>query len=270
MQRYLDVTVLKALAASGAVGLMCGCSGRFAPGQIQPNRTPIGNLRGMVRVQGPVQAPMSDGHVYVYAAGTGGYGTGATSLIRAADNTFEDGDGNYYVVTDELGNFALGGDSTCTTGTQVYMVAVSGDREMTGTANAKMVGLGQCPASGNLAARTPYVVMNDLTTAAFTDAMNGFRSTAFNISSNATNSTAPGNIVNLQWSEAPVAAHGDSNSVNPQAKIGAPADVLRACEKQSDSNKSDNNNDQQQLRTETLPTAEFFKLRKKAPTQCGK
>ena len=102
--------------ASLAVGLMAGCSGNFAPNTISADETPVGNIQGMVHGG---QAPVSGSHIYLYAAGTGGYGTSATSLIKPASNTFEDGSGNYYVVTDSGGNFALGGDYTCTPGTQV-------------------------------------------------------------------------------------------------------------------------------------------------------
>ena len=122
----LTFPVVKVVLASLAVGLMSGCSGSFAPGPIQLNRTQIGNIQGAVHGG---QAPVTGAHIYLYAAGTGGYGTNATSLISStAPNAFEDGDGNYYVVTDGNGNFALGGDYTCTEGTQVYMVAVGGNR----------------------------------------------------------------------------------------------------------------------------------------------
>src|SRR5580698_2263656 len=241
MHRHLDFPYFKALIASAAIGLMCGCSGTFAPSAIQPNETPIGNIQGSVHGG---QAPVTGAHIYLYAAGTGGYGTSATSLIKSATNTFEDGSGNYYVVTDSNGNFALGGDYTCTEGTQVYMVAVGGNPGLTGVVNntaiVQMAGLGQCPAAGNLAAQVPYLVINEVTTVAFAYSMGGFGSTAFNISSNAANSPAAataianamanaGNIVNLQYGQAPVTVNGNTNSVNPQQKIYALANILAAC-----------------------------------------
>jgi len=211
MQTSLNITVFEVLLASCAVGLMCGCSGSFAPSPVQPNKTPVGNIQGSVHGG---QAPVSGAHIYLFAAGTGGYGTNATSLISStAPNAFEDDDGNYYVVTDSNGNFALGGDYTCTEGTQVYMVAVGGNPGLTGSVNntaiVQMAGLAQCPAAGNLAAQVPYLVINEVTTVAFAYAMGGFGSTAFNISSNAANSTASvtaianamanaNNIVNLR------------------------------------------------------------------------
>ena len=134
--------------------------------------------------------------------------------------------GNGYVMTDASGNFALGGDYTCTAGTQVYMVAVGGNPGLTpvppatsvnNTAIVQMAGLGQCPAAGNLAAQVPYLVINEVTTVAFAYSMGGFATTAFNVSSNATASPASGtaianamantgNIVNLQYGQAPTVA----------------------------------------------------------------
>ena len=242
MTKNRSFILFRALLASLPVGLMCGCSGSFAPSPIQLNKTPVGDIRGAVHGG---QAPITGAQIYLFAAGTGGYGTSATSLISStAPNAFEDGNGNYYVVTDNNGNFALGGDYTCTEGTQVYMVAVGGNPGLSGpvnnTAIVQMAGLGQCPAAGNLAAQVPYLVINEVTTVAFAYAMGGFGSTAFNISSNAANSAGSataianamknaGNIVNLQWGQAPAVANGNSNSVNPQAKIYALANILANC-----------------------------------------
>lgn len=243
MRKHLDFPVLKVLVATGAIGLMCGCSGSFAPSTaIQPNQTPIGNIQGSVHGG---QAPISGAHIYLFATGTGGYGTNSTSLISStAPNAFEDGNGHYYVVTDANGNFALGGDYTCTEGQQVYMAAYGGNPGLSGTvfntAILQMAGLGQCPAAGNLAAQVPFLVINEVTTVAFAYAMGGFGSSAWSISSNAANSTGAAtaianamananNIVNVQWGQAPAVANGNANSINPQPKIYALANILATC-----------------------------------------
>ncbi len=242
MKINLDSPVVKAVLASLAVGLMSGCSGSFAPSSIQPNETPIGNIQGSVHGG---QAPITGAQIYLFAAGTGGYGTNATSLIRStAPNAFEDGNGSYYVVTDANGNFALGGDYTCTEGTQVYMVAVGGNPGLSGTVNntaiVQMAGLGQCPAAGNLAAQVPYLTINEVTTVAFAYAMGGFASNAFNVSSNAANSAASAtaianamanalNIVNIRYGQVPAVTNGNANSQAPQAKIYALANILGTC-----------------------------------------
>jgi hypothetical protein len=242
MQTTVNFTVLKVLLASCAIGLMCGCSGSFAPSPIQPNKTPIGNIQGSVHGG---QAPISGAHIYLLATGTGGYGMDATSLISStAPNAFEDGNGHYYVVTDANGNFALGGDYTCTEGQQVYMAAYGGNPGLSGsvfnTAILQMAGLGQCPAAGNLAAQVPYLVINEVTTVAFAYAMGGFGSNAWSVSSNAANSAGSAtaianamananNIVNIQWGQSPAVTNGNTNSVNPQATIYALANILATC-----------------------------------------
>ena len=241
MQKKLGFPVVKVLFTSLAVGLLSllsGCSASFTSSPVEPHETPIGNIQGTVHGG---QAPISGGHIYLYAAGTTGYGTAATSLISStASNAFEDGNGNYYVVTDANGNFALGGDYTCTQGQAVYMVAVGGNPGLTGTVNntaiVQMAGLGICPATGNLAAQVPYLVINEVTTVAFAYSMSGFATTAFNVSSDATGTTAlanamanTSNIVNLQWGQAPAVANGNPNSINPQAKLYALANIVAAC-----------------------------------------
>jgi hypothetical protein len=169
------------------------------------------------------------------------------SLIKSTGpNVLEDGSGNYYVVTDSGGNFALGGDYSCTEGTQIYMVAVGGNPGITGggtvnnTAIVQMAGLGQCPQAGNLAAQVPYLVINEVTTVAFAYSLSGFATTPFNVSSNAANSTASAtaianamantlNIVNIQYGQAPAATNGNANSINPQAKLYALANIVAQC-----------------------------------------
>lgn len=234
--------VLYSVLLAVPAGLLSGCSANFIPSPVQPEQVPIGNIQGTVHGG---QAPVSGAQIYLYAAGTGGYGTSATSLIKSTgSNVFEDGSGNYYVLTDANGNFSLGGDYTCTEGTQVYMVAVGGNPGLSGpvnnTAIVQMAGLGQCPAAGNLAAQVPYLTINEVTTVAFAYAMGGFGSTAFNISSNAANSTASAkaianamananNIINLHYGQAPAVTNGNANSVNPQAKLYALANILATC-----------------------------------------
>src|ERR1700759_1936364 len=133
MPRCLRFPIFRVLFASLPALLLAGCTASFTPSAVTPNRVPIGNIQG--KVHGG-QAPVTGAQIYLFAAGTGGYGTSATSLIRStAPNAFEDGNGNYYVVTDGNGNFAVGGDYTCTEGTQVYMVAVGGNPGITGTVN---------------------------------------------------------------------------------------------------------------------------------------
>lgn len=245
--RHLNAlrTVLSTSLSLAALGLLGGCAASFTPSAIQSDKAYIGNIQGAVHGG---QAPVSGGHIYLYAAGTGGYGTSATSLLSSTgSNTTADGSGNYYVTTDALGNFSLNGDYTCTQGTQVYLVAVGGNPGLSAgtdnTAIVQMAGLGQCPASGNMASQVPYVVINEVSTVAFAYSMGGFGTTPFNVSSPAGVGTGDalaktgianamantGNIVNIQYGQAPAAANGNPNGVVPVAEIYTLANILAAC-----------------------------------------
>ncbi len=315
MQTRHRSTLFLVAIATLAAGLLSGCSGSFAPGPVQDEQVPIGNITGMVHGG---QAPVTGASVYLYQASTSGYGTNATSLIcnstlmtgTCPSNAFEDSNTNYYVKTDASGNFALSGDYVCTVGKQVYMVAVGGNpgvgpfsttatfainsltitvtsatsiaigQTVTGagigagaavtavsgttitlstkttaagagvnvtfsnvnnTAIVQMAGLGQCPAAGNLAAQVPYLVINEVTTVAFAYSVSGFATTAYNVSTDATGTTALANafanetnIVNLQWGQAPTSPNANpgptaSPNTNPQSKIYTLANLLATC-----------------------------------------
>ncbi|HEX5283738.1 MAG TPA: hypothetical protein VFW30_06430 [Bryocella sp.] len=221
--------------------VLTGCSGKFVPGPVTLNQTPIGTIQGNVHGG---NFPVSGAQIYLLAAGQGGYGTSATSLITAGANGVSCSNpavsGACYVTTDANGNFALTGDYTCTEGQQVYMVGVGGNPGLSGTVNntaiVQMAAMAACPASGSLASAVPYVTLNEVTTVAFAYAMGGFATTAYNVSSSATGETALANalanankIVNLQWGQAPTVANGNATSTNPQSKIYALANVLATC-----------------------------------------
>lgn len=134
MQTSGPFPIFRVLAASLAMGLLSGCSANFVPSSVAPEQVPIGNIQGSVHGG---QSPVTGAQIYLFAAGTGGYGSGATSLITSgkAGVACNPGTGNSnpalnnacYVTTDNNGNFALTGDYTCTQGQDVYMVAVGGN-----------------------------------------------------------------------------------------------------------------------------------------------
>ena len=204
-----------ATVAIFAAGLLAGCSSNFAPGPVTLNQTPIGTIQGNVHGG---NFPVSGAQIYLFAAGQGGYGTSATSLITSGGSGVSCSNpavaGACYVTTDANGNFALRGDYTCTEGQQVYMVGVGGNPGLTGTginntAIVQMAALGACPASGSLAQAVPYLTLNEVTTVAFGYALSGFATTAYNVSSGASGETAlanaflnANNIVNLWYGQA--------------------------------------------------------------------
>lgn len=156
MRRRSGTPFFVALSTIVAVGSMAGCSSSFQPNAVETAQSSAESLSGTVH-RG--QSPISGAQIYLYSAGTGG---GVASLIQAeaVGNTYEDGNGNYYVTTDAEGNFSISASSNCRPGSQLYVVAVDGGASAEGNA-AQIAGLGECPAAGNPTAQVPYVVLNE-------------------------------------------------------------------------------------------------------------
>ncbi len=240
MRLRSNCSLLGVLAASVSAVLLTGCSNSFTPNPVQSDQTAIGNMQGVMHGG---QAPVTSAHVYLYAAGQTGYNTSAVSLLKAASNTTQDANGNYYVVTDSTGSFSLTGDYTCTVGTQVYLVGVGGNSgfggaSSTNSAIVQMAALGQCPASGTMAQVTPYVNMNEVSTVVMAYALGGFGTTAYNISSSGTALAQTAianafanvkNILNVPTGQVPGYAAANWNSTVPQGKIYALANILASC-----------------------------------------
>jgi hypothetical protein len=103
------------------------------------------------------------------------------------------------------------------------------------TVAVQMAALGQCPASGSMASQVPYLVINEVTTVAFAYSVGGFATNAYNVSSDASGETAiatafanANNIVTLGDGQANATIAGNPNSVAPQGKINALANILAA------------------------------------------
>jgi hypothetical protein len=126
LQSLLSLSVLT-LAATVS---LTGCSGFDAavplpdtPAQVQPGAIQ-GNVFGG-------HAPLVGAHVYLFQAGTSGYGSAATSRLTGANTFVDNGDpnipsGSYYVKTDATGAFNITGDYTCTANNPVYLYAYGG------------------------------------------------------------------------------------------------------------------------------------------------
>lgn len=170
------------------------------------------------------QEPIVGSNVYMYAAGTSGYGTGATSLLS----------GTGYVVTDKNGNFSITGNYNCPTPeTEVYLVAEGGDAG--GGENSKIVLLSALGACGSLDSSTP-INMNEETTVASVYSLAQFMtpgSTAVGTSS--TNVTGLVNAFKTATNLVDIYA-GTVRSVTPagngavpQTTINALANIMVAC-----------------------------------------
>jgi streptogramin lyase len=188
--------------------------------------------------------PITSGHVYLYAAGTSGYGSAATSLLDSSvltnnpSNSGKDGNGNYYVTTDSSGNFNITNDYTCTSGSVVYLYLVGGSNGgVSNSAIGLLALLGTCPAVGNFVTTTPYVYMNEVSTIAAAYAMAGYATDATHVSSSGT-ALAKAGIQNAFAT----AANLDSislglalkttpsgNGTVPQTEINTLANILAAC-----------------------------------------
>ena len=133
------------------------------------------------------QQPVVGAHLF--AAGTSGYGGPSVPLLNPITTGQGDSIGGY-VTTDSNGAFSITGDYACTSGTQVYLLAVGGNPGLpipqTNPNLALMTNLGQCPASGSFAASIPTVAINEVTTVASVYAISGFMTDLTHVSSSGT------------------------------------------------------------------------------------
>ena len=114
-----------------------------------------GPIAGPEVVNGAVyggQQPITGSQISLYAAGTTGYGTGATSLLSGP------------VTSDANGLFKIAGLYTCPSSTaQVYAISTGGDAGSGVNPKAVlMAALGNC---GNIGS-TPYININEITSVA--------------------------------------------------------------------------------------------------------
>ena len=169
------------------------------------------------------QTPLSGANVFIYAAGSSGYGSGATSLLNGAGS----------VTTDSSGGFNIAGAYTCPSdSTQVYAVAVGGDAGSgANSSSVLMSALGSC---SNLA--STQFVLNEATTVASVYALAQFMTSGSTaVGSSSTNKSGLVNafrtVTNLYDSE-----NGKTRSTTPAGNgtvpastINSLANVLAAC-----------------------------------------
>ena len=250
-------SIFAPVAAFLGFGLLFGCSSNFAPSPIAPGsdaKTPIGKLSGTVHGG---NFPVTGAQIYLFAAGTGGYKTASTSLVKKGSSgvtcngknvnwngtTYSAFTSACYVTTDLNGDFTLSGDFTCSPGQEVYMVALGGNPGLTsGTDNSylvQMVGLGECPTDGDLAAQDPNIDIDEMTTVAFAYAMAPFAKDEFDVATDGTTAGATAiqiamanamNIVDIGRGTMPggTLAAG-SSGMTPATKLTSLADILATC-----------------------------------------
>jgi len=175
--------------------------------------------------------PIIGATIQLYAAGTTGYGAGATALLNTA------------VTTDANGSFSITGDYTCPSSTsQLYIVATGGNPGLTpGTNNAAIVlmtALGPCTLYGSQYTLNPnsFIFINEATTVASVYALSPFMAPGTTqIGSSSTNSIGIANaflsVPNLvnTTTGAPLATTPAGNGIVPQAELDTLADILASC-----------------------------------------
>jgi hypothetical protein len=217
---------LAALALSGCVGGTSMIASH--------NPLPVAPASVHGRVIGG-QQPITGASIYLYAAGAGGYGSAATSLLTSSAGN-QDGSGNWDVKTDANGNFVITGDWSCPVSpspSYLYVLAVEGNPGA-GSPNpniALISALGPC---SQVSAST-NVVINELTTVASIWALSPFMAGMTNIGSSPANQVGLGDafaVVNSLADIATGAASGPTlpnGATLPIAKIDTLANILAGC-----------------------------------------
>ncbi len=168
------------------------------------------------------QQPISGAQITMYAAGTSGYGTGATPLLSGAITSAADG------------TFNVTGSYTCpTASTQVYVVAAGGSAGgATNNAAVLIAALGDCSALTS----STYVHINEVTSVATVYALSQFMkpgSTAIGTSSTNVTGMVNGfmtvaNLVN-NANGAALATTPAGNGTAPQSTVNTLAGIMEAC-----------------------------------------
>ncbi len=244
---------LAAAVCGSSLLVLAGCSGGTLTQLTQATGSQPAGTAGAgsagVRLNGSVfggQQPIVGAHVYLMAAGTGGYGgpgiapaaaNASASLLSAVSTGTSDAVGAY-VLTSASGTFTITGDYTCTAGQQVYVYALGGNPGSGTNAGAGLLAaLGSCPAAGNFLATTPFISVNEVTTVAAAYAFAGFATDATHVSSTATplakvgiaNAFAnAGNLASIS-SGAALATTPAGNGTAPQMEINSLGNILAAC-----------------------------------------
>ncbi len=222
--------------------VLAGCAtGPVTPATPVQGNTLLGSVYGG-------QQPVVGAHVYLLAANTTGYDTTSAaypsvSLLNATSTGHSDSIGAY-VITGPGGSFGISGEYTCTPdsngvpGQQVYLYATGGNSGGgSNSAIGLMAILGDCPAAGNFAAATPFVVINEVSTIAAAYAMAGFAYDATHVSSPNSLQALTGlknafaNSANIEslGSGVALATTPLGNGTAPQATVYTLANIVAAC-----------------------------------------
>lgn len=207
----------RALPLSLCAILLTGC-GASGPGT--PTHPPIGNAQLTGSVHGG-QQPIIGAAIQLYAVGTTGDASAATPLLTST------------VTSDSTGSFTITGLYSCTSATQVYIVATGGNPGLS-TANpqiALMAALGPC---SSLTSST-FINIDELTTVAAVSALAPFMHSATTIGSSSSDAAAlasaftlANQFVDTSTGLAP-GTNIPSGYTDPIAQLNTLADIVSAC-----------------------------------------
>lgn len=225
---FFALLILFCLCAS----LISGCGGIVTP---STSSAPGTVFNGMVHGG---QQPVTGARVYLYAAGTSGYGSASISLLNPSMmGVSTDSNGVGYVATDSSGRFKFADDWSCAKSTDnIYILALKGNPGLgngtDNTALAMMAGLGTC---SSFISTYPYIVINEVTTVASVWALRPFMADTTHIGSSVANSAGLSNafaqvpnMVNILTGQA-LAKSTAGNGTVPQSKIDTLANILAPC-----------------------------------------
>ena len=211
--RPLAAVLLSACAAMWMSGCASGPRA-LADGTVQ-GQAFSGNVRGG-------DQPVAFSTIQFFAAGSGGYGSAATSLLTVP------------VMTDAGGNFSISGDYACPSASAlVYLVVTGGNPGLApGTNNAALAEMGVLGACGTLSSST-YVSVNELTTVAAVYTLQPFMQDYAHIAAPVTNFAG----LNAAFAEAfdlvTIAGHPGglpaTAATLPFATLDTLADIVSAC-----------------------------------------
>jgi streptogramin lyase len=231
---------LCAFLLSSVALLLSACAGMPVLTTSNTDSVPGTVLRGSVHGG---QNPITGAHVYLYAVNNTGYGGPgiapsstnlSVSLLRSASNTTKDGSGNYYVTTDQYGNFIINSDYTCPSNyAHTYFYASGGDPGLGSGVNSAITLTAPADAC-NTSASTD---INEVSTIVTAYVFAGYASDPLHVSSSNTTLAATGlanaantlsNLEDISKSVA-VATTPGLNGTVPQQEINTLANILAAC-----------------------------------------
>lgn len=218
------------LAVTAAALTITGCAGFNGGTTVAgPSQMVMPVLKGNVHGG---QSPISNATIQVYQAGTTGYGAGAVALIGAtgcvATNSCVSS-----IKTDAGGNFSVTGQYSCTSGSQLYIVATGGNPGGgTNTASNLMTGMGLCDTAPSI----PFLQINEVTTVATVWALSPFMTDTggvVNVGTSSTNTAglaqAFSDIASLASVTGGYATVSTTNVIAPTQEVYAIANVLASC-----------------------------------------